>query len=209
MIKKPNFQNKEKAWRDEQGIKIPANRLSKAEKLAEKTAERLYKQAEAINKSLAGFKEAIDAASLEVMTVVYAENDADVNGSKGNFTWYNFDRSLKVEVSVQQRTDFDETLIQLCQDKLKEFLDTNIQASDDFIKQFVTDAFAKSKGGLDAKKVMSLLRYRSKVKNPLFQQALDLLEKSVRHPDSKRYYRLFVRGNDGEYNVINLNFSAI
>ena len=77
------------------------------------------------------------------------------------------------------------------------------------IVQLITDAFNKTKGQLDANKVLSLLRYRSKFKATKFQEALDLLEKSIRRPDSKTYFRVSYRKENGEYQVIDLNFSSI
>lgn len=209
---KPNFQKTGKefrTWIDEAGVKVPVDRLTKSEKLAEKSAEKLYKQAIDVNNRLSALKDSITEISREVMEAVYEQYGQDPEGRKGNFTWFNFDRSLKVEVDVNVRTDFDEQLIQLCQNKLNQFLEESIDTKDGFIKQFVTDAFSKSRGALDAKKVMGLLKYRQKVSNPLFQEAITLLESSIRYPDSKRYFRVFVRDSEGAYQAINLNFSSI
>jgi len=206
----PRFQKKtDKAWIDEQGVLMPIGRLTKGEKLAETTAEKLYKQALKVSNSLEKLKAAMIEECRAVMEQVYADNDQDPDKSKGNFTWYNFDRSLKVMTKINERIDFDQTLIELCQNKLNEFLDEAVETKEDFIKQFVTDAFSQSKGQLDAKKVMSLLKYRSKITNPLFQEALKLLEQSIRHPDSKRYFVLYVRNEEGAYDNIDLNFSNI
>lgn len=206
----PKFQKKsDKAWIDEAGYKVPYDRLKKNEKLAEATSEKLYKQALRISEQLEKFKAAMIEECRAVMVQVYADNNQDPEKSKGNFTWHNFDRSLKIVTKIQDRIDFDETLIELCQNKLNEFLDQAVETKDDFIKQFVTDAFSQSRGQLDAKKVMSLLKYRSKIDNPLFQEALTLLEQSIRHPDSKRYFQLYVRNKEGAYDNIDLNFSNI
>ena len=56
---------------------------------------------------------------------------------------------------------------------------------------------------------MSLLKYRSKITAPLFQEALTLLEGSIRTPDSKTYFRIWERKEDGGYVLIDLNFSSI
>jgi tRNA nucleotidyltransferase/poly(A) polymerase len=129
--------------------------------------------------------------------------------SKGNFTWFNFDRSVKVEVSIADRIDFDDLTITACKDKLDEFLDQNLDSKQEFVKQLVTDAFSTSRGKLDAKKVMSLLKYRTKIKSDLFQEALNLLESAIRRPDSRTYFRIWERDKSGEYKLIDLNFSSI
>ena len=206
----PNFQKQNApAWIDEAGIQLPAKRLLKSEKFAERKAEKLFKSATKVRQLLESLKAEMTEECKAVMEQVYDDNGQDPDKSKGNFTWYNFDHSMKIEVNIQDRTEFDETLIQLAKNKLDEFLDNSVTTDDEFIKQFVVDAFSKQRGGLDAKKVLSLLRYRSKVSNPLFQEAIALVEKSIRHPDSKRYFRLWVRNIEGQYEAINLNFSNI
>jgi hypothetical protein len=128
---------------------------------------------------------------------------------KGNYTWFNFDRSVKIEVSVNERIEFDDLTIKACKEKLDEFLSENVTSKHEMIKQIVTDAFSTTRGKLDAKKVMSLLRYKDKVKDALFLESMELLEKSIRRPDSKTYYRISERMEDGGYRVIDLNFSSI
>lgn len=206
----PRFQKKtDKFWIDEQGVKMPFSRLHKGEKLAESISEKLFKSALKINEQLEKFKlEMIDQCKA-VMDQVYADNKQDPEKSKGNFTWFNYDRSIKIMVKINERIEFDETLIELCRNKLNEFLDLTVETKDEFIKQFVTDAFSQSRGQLDAKKVMSLLKYRSKIEHPLFQEALGLLEKSIRRPDSKRYFQIYVRNEEGAYDNVDLNFSNI
>jgi hypothetical protein len=85
----------------------------------------------------------------------------------------------------------------------------NLTASDEFVKELVDTAFSNSKGALDAKKVLSLLKHRTKIKNVLFQEALNLIEESIRRPDSKTYYRVWTKDEDGKYKNIDLNFSSI
>jgi hypothetical protein len=206
----PRFQKKtDKVWSDEEGMKLPFDRLKKSEKLRETIAEKLYKQALKANETLEKLKAEMIAQCQAVMDQTYADHNQNPALSKGNFTWYNFDRSLKVVTKINERIDFDQTLIELCQNKLNEFLTETVETKDDFIKQFVTDAFSQAKGGLDAKKVMSLLKYRSRINHPIFQEALKLLEESIRHPDSKRYFQMYVRDSEGAYQNIDLNFSNI
>ena len=128
---------------------------------------------------------------------------------KGGFTWKNFDGSIKIESSVSESIKFDDLGIIACKEKLELFLNNNLESKDAFIKQMVLDAFETSRGKLDAKKVLSLLTYRSKIKAPLFQEALNLLEKAIRRPDSKMYFRVFVKDEAGEYKNIDLNISSI
>jgi hypothetical protein len=128
---------------------------------------------------------------------------------KGNFMWYNFDRSIRIEVKIAERIEFDDLTIKAAKAKFDEFLDANIEGKVDFAKELVLDAFTTRNGKLDVKRVLSLLKYKSKVKDAIFQEAMTHLEASIRRPDSKTYFRISVKDDNGEYQYINLDFAAI
>ena len=79
----------------------------------------------------------------------------------------------------------------------------------EFVKDLVIDAFSTTRGKIDAKKVFALMKYRTKISHPLFQEALNVLSDGLRHPGSKTYFRLWKRDEDGSYKLIELNFSAL
>ena len=195
-------------WTDEKGVKSPYSRTTKAERLMENQSFKLAKEALKLNKELSVFKNYVRDVCQNVYDTFMAEKNNDTP-TKGNFTWYNFDRSIKIEVSINERIEFDDLTITACKDKLNEFLNENVESKDIVIKEMVLDAFETSRGKLDAKKVMSLLRYRNKIKAPVFQEALNLLEESIRRPESKTYFRVSTRTAEGKYEVIDLNFSSI
>lgn len=200
--------SKDKVWIDESGIQIPSNRISPVERLKEKNAGFLIKKALELQSKLVAFKEEIADKSLEIQQAV-VEGLKSEKQTKGNYTWFNFDRSVKVEVSVSERIDFDDLEIMACQDKLNQYISENVQSKDDFISELIKDAFATQKGKLDAKKVMSLLRYKERVKAPLFLEAMKHLEAAIRRPDSKTYYRIAVRNEEGKYENIDTNLSSL
>ena len=203
-----NHTSREKIWKDEKGVGIPYNRIDKLEKLKEKKSFKLAKQAKKINIALTNFKKEVEIACQQV----YDLHRAGVSTSKkpkGNFTFYNFDRSIKVECSINERVVFDDLNINMCKENLHEFLQKNIDSKDAFIRDLVMNAFETKNKGLDTRKVMGLLAYRSKIKDELFQQAMDYLEKSITRPSSKAYFRVSIKNEGGEYKNIDLNFSSI
>jgi hypothetical protein len=199
---------KDKQWIDESGSLVPLEYVSPGYRLKERHAAKLIKEAKRINEMLASFKK--DTAKLcnEVYEKMMEEFKVKAE-SKGNFTWYNFDRSIRIEVSINDRIDFDDLAIAACKQTLDEFLSENLDSKQEFVKDLVTDAFSTSRGKLDAKKVMNLLKYRTKIKASLFQEALNLLESSIRKPESKTYFRISERNDDGSYTYIDLNFSSL
>ncbi len=200
--------SKNKFWHDEQGIEIPYNRITPLERKMENKAYQLAKKSVDLHNRLVAFKQEVTDICREIYEQYMAEKNI-TKPHKGNFTWYNFNRSIKIEASIKERIEFDDMAIEAAKSKLNDFLSHNIEAKDEFIKQLVMDAFETSRGKLDVKKVMSLVRYKSKIKAPLFQEAVTLIEEGIRRPDSKMYFRIWQKAQDGSYELIDLNFSSI
>lgn len=195
-------------WTDEAGTLIPYNRTTKIERLMEIRSAKLLREAKKINQALASYKDMIREESLSLFEAFMQEKEVKKQ-RKGNFTWHNFDRSIKIEVSVSERITFDDLTITAAREKLDEFLEANINGKVDFVKELVNDAFKTSRGQLDSKKVMSLMKYRSKIKDESFLSALNLIEESIRRPESKVYYKISERDDAGQYQNVELNLSNI
>lgn len=201
-----------KKWIDETGLEIPANRITRSEKLKEQKLEALLRKAKRMNEQLTALKVEMADAADEIYEAVMAENGVNKTEWKGNFRVKNFDGSVMLEVDVNERIEFDDTLISVAKEHFDEFLNTGTGGVDEMIRQLIADAFNNSKGRLDAKKITSLLKYRSRIdaaKYPLFHKAIDAIEKSMSRPSSKRYFRVSQKDEFGKMIAVDLNFSSI
>lgn len=204
-------QLKEKVWIDESGIAIPANRISKAEKIKERAAATLLKEAQHANAILTSLKHRFKELSQQAYEAAISELEG-VEAGKGNFTWYNFDRSVKIEVNINEQIAFDDILIQAAKQKLDEFISEHTGSVDEMIRGIILHAFETSKGRLDTKRIMSLIAHSTRVdekKYPAFHEAIRLVQKAIHKPSSRTYYRISLRDSNGDYQAIELNFSAI
>jgi hypothetical protein len=204
-----NQKQSEPTWQDENGTAIPTNRLTYLEKQAEKNTLKLLKGAQSINQQLVKFKNEVASLCDAIYEASLEETKTKGKDRKGNFTFFNFNRTIKVEVSISERIEFDDLKIQACQEKLNQLIDQGTTGVDSFLKGIIMDAFQKSNGSLDAKKVMSLKKHKSRTKATLYHEAMDLLDESIRRPESKRYFRIFLKNEEGKYENIDLNFSSI
>jgi len=206
-----NQKVKDPLWIDETGLQIPVARINPVERLMEQKATLLANRAVSLNKSLIDFKVLVKDMCAQVYAAFMKSKgiNPEETDSKGFFTWFNFDRTIKIEVSVSDRIAFDDLTINAAQEKLNQFLDETVASKFDFVKDLVQDAFKTSRGKLDAKKVMSLLKHRERINHPLFNEATALIESSIRRPDKKTYFRIWIKGEDGEYQLVDLNFSNI
>jgi hypothetical protein len=204
-----NQKQSEPTWQDENGTAIPTNRLTILEKQAEKNTYKLLKGAQSLNAQLVKFKEEVATLCDSIYEASLEETKTKGKDRKGNFTFFNFNRSIKVEVAISERIEFDDLTIQACQEKLNELIDQGTKEVDSFLKGIIMDAFSKSNGSLDAKKVIGLKKHKTRTKNPLYHEAMELLDQSIRRPESKRYFRIFLKNEEGKYENIDLNFSSI
>jgi hypothetical protein len=204
------YTKKDKMWLDAKGFPIPLTRVSKRERFQEQAAASILKNAEKLTKELRELKDTCIKACEEAYSLAMTENKVDEEKTaKGNFTFYTFDRSVRIERSISDRIDFDSAGIDAAKILFDQFLNGKLEGTDEMVRELVMHAFNSKKGKLDAKKVLSLLSFRSKIKADLFQQACACIEKAIINPDSAVYYRIAQRQEDNSYKYLELNFSSI
>jgi hypothetical protein len=203
--------SKDEFWIDESGTKIPYNRTTPLERLRERKIFTLFQKSQKINESLISFKHEIETIIEEILEASREANEVKLNG-KGNFTFFNFDRSLKVEVSVSELIRFDDVALESAKEVLLDLVRNNIQG-DDFILSIVEDAFQTSRGKLDTRKILGLKKHTERIKTKdmreKYEKAMSLIDQSISRPDSKTYYRVWFKDDAGEYQAVELNFSSL
>lgn len=201
--------SKDQFWTDEAGTAIPYNRTTPVERLMERSSAKILKEALAVNKKLVAFRETIEALSEEAFDAFMAANKTE-RKHKGNFTWYNFDRSIKIEVAISEPIQFDDLTIKAAKEKFDLFIEENVSSKNDFVKPMILEAFQTQRSGsLDTKRVLGLARHERKVNNEMFSDAVQLIQQAIRRPKSKTYYRVWVKDASGQYNNIELNLSSL
>ncbi|MCI2229557.1 DUF3164 family protein [Polaribacter sp. MSW13] len=205
-----NYQkSSDKVWTDESGTEIPYNRTTKVERLHERSSNKIIKAALDVNKRLHSLNHLLTNLSQEAYDA-YMNSKGVSKKAKGNYTWYNFDRSVKIEVNVSEPIVFDSLTITAAKEKLDEFLDANIESKNTFIKQMIIDAFETQRSGsLDTKQVLKLTSYEDKVKSPKFSEAIKLIREAIRRPKSKTYRRVWIKDEAGKYQNVELNLSSL
>jgi len=208
-MKTQTFKSTDKTWIDEAEVSVPYNRINKVERLMERSSAKILREALAVNKKLVAFRDTISDLSMEAYEA-FMEAKNSKKQTKGNFTWYNFNRSIKIEVSISEAIQFDDLTIAAAKEKFDVFLDENVTSKNDFVKPMIIDAFETQRNSkLDTKRVLGLMRYEAKIKNPLFSEAVKLIQESIRRPKSKTYYRVWVKDEEGQYKNIDLNLSSL
>lgn len=196
-------------WKDESGKEIPFARTTAYERLSERTTASIAKKAMKLHADLVAFKTAIRNEAAALYEAFCKENNGKIGQGKGNATFYNFDRSIKIEVAVGEPITFDENTIMLAKQKLDELLNDGLDGAKDWVKELVMDAFQTSRGKMDPSKILGLRRHKKRINDIRYDEVMDLIDKGIRRPKTKEYHRVWVKGDNGKYYDIQLNFSAI
>ncbi len=200
---------KNDVWLDGAGVQVPYSRTTKVERMMETKSNSIMKQAKAYQERGLEFKEKVSEVCRKVYEDYLKTAGVDPADRKGHFTWYNFDKSTKIEVNVNSPIKFEDLAVETSKALFEEFLSESLDNADEIIKSMVHDAFQTSRGKLDHKKLLQLISYKGRTKNKLFSQAIEALEKGIYKLESKTYFNIFERNEDGKYEAVVLNFSSL
>ena len=195
-----------KEWKNHKGETVPEKYVSDYDKKKERVILKIAKDAEKINKQLLGFKKLIFGESDKLFDDMFKAHNMEKKPGKGNYTLYTFDKSMKIEVNVQDNVDFDDR-IQLAQEKLNQFIELKTKDVDMDLSVLINNAFKTNKGRLDKSRIFGL--FQLKINHPMWLEAIELIKQSVVTNDTSRYATVSKRTADGRYVLVQLNFSKI
>lgn len=194
-----------KIWKNHNGEVVPAQYVPAIDKKKEKIAEKYYSKASKISEALDKLKSEL-LAECDAIYEEMCEAENVRTGNKGNYTVQSFDKSIKIEVNVQKRIEFDDK-INLAQEKINQFLTEKSSGVDADLQLLINSAFQSSKGRLDTKRILGLFKHN--IKHKTWLEAMELIKKSIDTNTSKRYVRIFAKDTSGEYKSVELNFSSL
>lgn len=204
---------KDALWVNAAGDQVPFKFVPKhdvvKEKLAADVVAAANKASEQLEKLHALMYDATQKVRAMVAEQLGIEGRKPLGKGKGSMTWYNFDKSIKVEADINEIARWDEAMMAEALELLNAYLNANLSDANVLIKGLVSDAFSSNKGTIDTKKVFQLLRYEDKIKDANFLQACQLIRKAQDVDRTKLYMRVATRQEDGSYKYINLNFSSL
>lgn len=197
---------KEKNWKDVDDVLVPKKYISRIDLKTESVLGKIVAKTLAFQKKSTELKVAImtdcDDLYLEMMRAA----DVNIEARKGNYTIHNFDRSVKVEMKISDRIEFDEK-INFAHAKIKEFLELKTKDVDVVLHELINGAFNTKSNKLDTKSIFKMLKY--KIKDSLWREAMELITDSIQKNKSVRYLAVYQKDEEGKYKQIQLNFSAL
>lgn len=197
-------------WTNKKGELIHPDLVRVDEKLKDELVEDLITKAKDAQVKLKEFKtDAVESVeSYYQLLLQEYDIDAKKNSKKGNLALENFSGTAKVEIRVADRIDFDEKL-KIAKMKIDEYLNEITKNSNPEIKTLITKAFeVDKKGDVNAKKILALKSYD--IQNPLWQEAMKIIDDATQVVSSKSYIRFYQREDTSKpYKQISLDISSL
>jgi hypothetical protein len=194
-----------KIWKDLKGNEVPAQYVPAFDKKRELVALKYQAKAEKLSDQLVKMKAELLMECDALYNQMLEDNNVPAQ-SKGGYSVSTFDRDVKIEISIQERIEFDDK-ISVAHEKIKQYLAEKMQGVDADLQSLINQAFETRKGRMDVKRILSL--FRLQIKHPLWLEAMELIKSSISRNDSKRYVQIMKKDVNGEYKNIDLNFSSI
>lgn len=191
-------------WVDRNGNEVPVEYIDTHLKKKERFLERVIKDAKKAETVIKSQKE-----KMVKQITDYLESVASSYGEhwKGNTQIISFSQEMKVEVNVSEHIEFDERL-QVAKSKIDKCIESWSVGSDNKIATLVKSAFkVDKKGKVNTKQILMLRQHQ--FKDAQWKEAMDIISEAINVVSSKAYYKFFEKTEDGEWKVIELNFSKI
>lgn len=198
---------KAKTYTDKDGNSIPSTYIHKTERDKDAAARRLTKAALKHSEALRAFKTELLRTCDELHQAALNEHQVKLRAnSKGTYTISTIDKKMKVEVRVAEFAGFGDD-ISIAHALIKEYLAEKTEGIDPEIAQFATSAFENTGGNIDVKRVLGLKRF--KVQHPKWRQAMEVIDRAYEIRNTKRYPRVWIMDEHGEYQIVKLDFASL
>lgn len=204
---------KDTHWTNAAGDAVPFKFVPKSDKVKETLSAKIRKMALDVEVSLFELHRYMNECFGQVNQLIKEEysikNGKDKKQGKGSLTWYNFDKSIKIEADINDIVKWDSALMTESLNLLNDYINSSLSDNNELIAGLVKDAFSNSKNMIDSRKIFQLLKYESKIKNAKFLKACELIKQAQSLDKTKLYMRVWEKQQDGQYRNINLNFSSL
>ncbi|WP_300977411.1 DUF3164 family protein [Flavobacterium sp.] len=174
------------------------------EEIKAQTIVELCTNAMILNGHLFDFKK-LAFNSLQTLYVMLQEYSSRHADGKGNFRLEH--ENYRVSYKRQGKATFDERSIQ-AEKHIIDFVNSKFQEDID-TRDLIMSLLERKKGALDINLVQKLYAMENRFNDDNWKRGIELLKESYKYSHSKDYVSFEIRGENGEWTPINLQFSNI
>jgi hypothetical protein len=190
-----------KEWRTFDGQVVPEVAISPFDKKKEPKFEVMLKKVQAAIKARDEADKYLREVGDALIKELYKNRGYDkAEVTEDSYTLYNYDKSIRLSAqknSVMQITSD----INIASKLFDEYLDKVLTTENNDIRKLVKSAFSTRNGEIDPKRLIGLMNL--KIEHPKWQEAVKVLHESISTNNTKRYFKLAVRTEEGDYKNLN------
>jgi len=199
--------NNQGEWIDQRGRAVPAAYVPKIDKERDKVVEKIFREAERLQKRMQDFKEQLFKDVEKYLELLEKEVGAKGTDWKGNLTLTNFSGNRQIEIAINEMIGFDERL-NIAKSKIDNCLKRWSGEANRNIQAIINEAFnVDKKGRINTTMVLKLTKL--KIRDAEWNEAMKLIKDSIQINGSRRYVNIRRRTDNGMWQTLNLNFSSI
>jgi len=194
-------------WIDGRGNAVPVRYIDVVDRKRDQVVEKIIKMAEQEEKRLRKLKKMVFDEVKKFIEYSAKTSGVKVGGMKGNIQLTNFSGDKRVEITIQDKLDFDERLQQAKQLIDELLIEWSVGAREE-LKLLVNKAFnVDKKGRVNVKEILGLRKL--KIRNKKWQKAMELIDEARTVLSTKAYVRFTKKNAHGEWNSILLDMAAV
>jgi Skp family chaperone for outer membrane proteins len=191
-------------WVDAEGMNVPRKYIPEHDRLRDEMVTEVFEDVQKLHKELENLKETI-----REKTSAYLDKVADKYGEKwqGNAQLLDFSGERSIEIKISKNIEFDERL-QIAKQKIDNYIKELVKNSGRDLVLLVNRAFrVDNKGKVDVRQILGLKQIA--IDNPDWQEAMQLIDDAIKVTNTRKYFNFRQRNENGEWETVTLNFSAI
>ena len=193
--------------KDAKGNLVPVDNIKEMDLLRDELVMELAGKARSVQEKIVDFKRGAVEDIAAFVQLSADRYDVSLGGKKGNVTLHSFDGKYRVNLAMQDTLVFDEGLL-AAKTLIDECINEWTEGSRTELKTLINAAFQVDKeGNISTARVLGLRRLA--IKDEKWQRAMDALSDSLQVHTSKQFVRIYERGQDGEYQVMNLDSATV
>jgi hypothetical protein len=192
---------------DSLGRFIPMDQVKDIDKLRDQTVREIIAKVKNMQKNLVQFKAEITNDLFSYLALSYEKYGQMEGRKRGNKTMTSYDGNMRINLVVSKIIYFDERL-QVAKSLIDDCIIRWSRGSSSEIQALVNDAFqVDNQGTVNTARILGLRRLN--IDDPQWKQAMDAISDSIQINGSKEYIRFYSRDEQGKYQPISLDFSAL
>lgn len=186
------------------GFKVPFDIIATQDLLRNDLVLKLTAEAKVLSKAHDDFKRNVFSEANDLISLLAAEYNVQIGGTKGNITLSSFDNKSKIQIGVADQIAFGAE-IDIAKKLITEVIEEELSDSSTFIADLLRDAFeADKQGQYNKNRILTLRKYRNANASDKWKEAMKALDDAIIASSSKTYIKFYEKNEFGGWEQIPL-----